>query len=62
MGAGDIDEAWVRQASALAGIELTAAQIPGVIENLKRTAQAAAFLDAFPLDPMADETGPVWRP
>jgi hypothetical protein len=58
----DIDEAFVRRATALMGIELTAAQVPGVIENFRRTAQVAAFVNEFPLDPASDETGPVWRP
>ena len=58
----DIDETWVRQVTSLLGIELTAAQVPGVIENFKRTAQVAAVVNAFPLDPETDETGPVWRP
>ncbi len=58
----DIDEVFVRRAAALAGIELTAAQVPGVIENLRRTAQVAAFVNEFALDTATDEPGPVWRP
>ena len=58
----DIDEAYVRRATALMGIELTAAQVPGVIENFRRTAQLAALVNEFPLDTVVDETGPVWRP
>jgi len=58
----DIDEAYVRRATALLGIELTAAQVPGVIENFRRTAQVAALVCEFPLDQVTDETGPVWRP
>ena len=58
----DIDEAYVRRATALMGIELTAAQVPGVIENFRRTAQVAGFVNAFELDPATDEAGPVWRP
>ncbi|MBS0335243.1 MAG: DUF4089 domain-containing protein [Proteobacteria bacterium] len=57
-----IDEAFVRRAAALQGIELTAEQLPGVIENLRRTAQLAAAVNEFPLDPAAGELGPVWRP
>ena len=62
MNPEDIDEAFVRRATALAGIELTAAQVPGVIANFQRTAQIAAAVNGFALDPMADEPGPVWRP
>ena len=62
MAPEDIDEAYVRRATALLGIELTPAQVPGVIENLRRTAQVAALVNEFALDPMADEAGPVWRP
>ena len=58
----DIDEAFVRQATALLGIELTAAQVPGVIANFQRTAQLAAMVNEFPLDPVADEPAPIWRP
>ena len=58
----DIDEAYVRRATALLGIELTAAQVPGVVDNLRRTAQVAALVDEFALDPVTDESGPVWRP
>ena len=58
----DIDEAFVRRATALAGIELTAAQVPGVIANFQRSAQVAAAVNAFALDPVVDEPGPVWRP
>jgi hypothetical protein len=57
----DIDEAYVRRAAALMGIELTQAQIPGVIANFQRTAQIAASVNDFVLDPVADERGPVWR-
>jgi hypothetical protein len=57
-----IDEAFVRRAAALQGIEITAEQMPGVIANLQRTAQLAAVVDEFPLDPAAGESGPVWRP
>ena len=57
-----IDEDWVLRASRLAGIEITPEQMPGVIANLQRTAQIAAAVNAFALDPALDETGPVWRP
>jgi len=57
-----IDEAFVRRAAALQGIEITAAQLPGVIANLQRTAQLAAIVNEFALDPVTDEPGPVWRP
>ncbi len=58
----EIDENFVRRAAAMQGIALTDAQLPGVIANLRRTAQAAATLTEFPLDSMSDELGPVWRP
>jgi hypothetical protein len=57
-----IDEAWVLQATRLVGLEITPEQMPGVIANLRRTAQVAADVNAFPLDPVLDEPGPVWRP
>jgi hypothetical protein len=57
-----IDEVFVRRAAALQGIEITPEQMPGVIANLQRTAQLAALVNAFPLDPVADESGTVWRP
>jgi hypothetical protein len=59
---GLIDEAYVRRAAALQGIEPTAEQLPGVIANLQRTAQIAASVNEFALDQMIDELGPVWRP
>ena len=62
MGPEDIDEAYVLRATALLGIELTPAQVPGVLDNLRRTAQVAAFVNAFELDVASDESGPVWRP
>ena len=57
-----IDEDFVRRGCALLGIELTPEQVPGVIENLRRTAQIAAAIDGFELDQVTDEAGPVWRP
>jgi hypothetical protein len=57
-----IDEAFVRRAAALQGIVITPEQMPGVVGNLRRTAQIAAAVNAFPLDPVTDEAGPVWRP
>ena len=62
MAPGLIDEAFVRRAAALQGIEITAEQLPGVIANLQRTAQLAGLVTAFPLDTVTDELGPVWRP
>ena len=58
----EFDEDFVRRAARLQGITLTAAQIPGVIANLRRTAQLAATINQFPLDAMTDELGPLWRP
>ncbi len=61
MHSEDIDENFVRRAAALlAGIELTAAQVPGVVDNLRRTVAIAAAVNEFRLDPV-DEPGPVWR-
>lgn len=57
-----IDEAFVQRAAALVGIEVTAAQMPGVLANLRRTAELASLVNAFALDPVRDEPGPVWRP
>jgi hypothetical protein len=62
LGADLIDAEFVRRAAALQGIEITPEQMPGVIANLQRTVQLAALVNAFPLDPVADESGPVWRP
>ncbi len=62
MAPEDIDEAYVKRATALVGIALTPEQVPGVIDNLRRTAQVAAFVNAFELDVVTDESGPVWRP
>ncbi len=62
MEPADIDEAYVRSATALVGITLSADQVPGVIANLQRTAEIASAVNAFPLEPVADELGPVWRP
>lgn len=62
MGAELIDADYVRRAASLQGLEITPEQMPGVIGNLQRTAQIAAAVNAFPLDPVADELGPVWRP
>ena len=61
MHADDIDAAWVRSTARLVGIELTDEQLPGVIANLKRTAQIAGPVMALPLTEQ-DELGPVWRP
>ena len=57
----DIDENWVRHSARLVGIEITDDQLPGVLANLKRTAQIAAAVTAVALDEQ-DELGPVWRP
>lgn len=56
-----IDENFVLQAAAVAGITIPAARLPAVIADLQRTAQIAAWLDETVLDP-ADEIAPVWRP
>lgn len=56
-----IDEAFVQRASSLHGVRITAQQMPGVIDNLRRTARIAATVNEFPLDPVIDEPGPLWR-
>lgn len=61
MHADDIDEALVRATARLVGIELTDDQLPGVVANLKRTAQIAGAVMALPLSEQ-DELGPIWRP
>jgi len=57
-----IDEAYLKQAAALAGIDIPAARLPAVLGNLQRTAEIAASLDEVVLDPAVDELAPVWRP
>jgi hypothetical protein len=56
-----IDEAYVLQAARLAGIEVSAEQLPGVVEHLRRAAAMARLLDDFPL-PADEEIAPTWRP
>jgi hypothetical protein len=56
-----IDEAFVRSASRAVGIELTAQQLPGVVDQLRRTAEVAALVNCVVLN-MQDEVGPTWRP
>jgi hypothetical protein len=56
-----IDPAYVLQASRLAGLEIAAEQLPGVVEHLRRTAELAQLLDDFAL-PIDEELGPTWRP
>ena len=57
-----IDEEFVRRGCALAGIELTSEQVPGVVASLQLSARIAAAVNEFPLDQVTDESGPVWRP
>lgn len=56
-----IDEAFVLRAARLAGIELAAEQVQGVVENLRRTAEAAHLVNEFVLG-MEEEPGPIWHP
>ena len=56
-----IDEVFVLQASRLAGIKLTAEQLPSVVENLRRTADVAALVNSAVLSPQ-DELATTWRP
>lgn len=56
-----IDEVFVLHAARLAGIELTAEQLPGVVEYLRRTAEAAELVNRAVLSTQ-DELGPTWRP
>jgi Asp-tRNA(Asn)/Glu-tRNA(Gln) amidotransferase C subunit len=58
----NIDEEWVTRSAAIAGLQLTPAQLPGVVAYLGRTAQFAKLLNEFPLDPELDEPGPTWKP
>lgn len=57
-----IDEEWVKKSAALAGLELTPSQLPGVVAYLGRTSHLAQLLNDFPLDPELDEPGPTWKP
>ena len=56
-----IDEAYVLQAARLAGLELGAEQLPGVVEHLRRAAAMARLLEEFAL-PDDEEIAPTWRP
>jgi len=56
-----IDEAYVLQAASLAGLELSAEQLPGVVEHLRRAAAMARSLDDLAL-PADEEIAPTWRP
>lgn len=56
-----IDEAYVLRAARLAGLELASEQLPGVVEHLRRTAEAAQLVNDFLLG-MNEEPGPIWRP
>ena len=62
MNADDIDASWIRAAARLQGFELEDDQLPGVMENFKRTVQIANPVIAVALDEQDDELGPVWRP
>jgi hypothetical protein len=56
-----IDDAFVLHASRVVDIHLTAEQLRGVIEQLRRTAELAALVNAVQLEP-DDELGPTWQP
>ena len=56
-----IDEVFVLHASRLAGIDVPAEQVPGVVEQLRLTAEAAALVNGVALS-VQDELGPTWRP
>ena len=56
-----IDEAYVLQAARRAGLELSAEQLPGVVEHFQRAAAMARLLDDFAL-PADEEIAPTWRP
>jgi hypothetical protein len=57
----EAEQAFLLQAARLAGLELTAEQLPGVLEHWRRNAQIARLVNEFPLA-VEDETGPTWRP
>jgi hypothetical protein len=57
----EIDDAFVLRASQLVGLELGPEQLPGVAEQLRRTAAYAQLLDEFTL-PVDEEIAPTWRP
>jgi hypothetical protein len=56
-----IDETCVLQTARLAGIKLSAEQLPGVVEHLRRAAAMARLLHDFAL-PADEEIAPTWRP
>ena len=60
MSGPKIDEAFVREAAKLVGIEVDAESMPGVIANLERIAGFASMLEEVPLG-AEDEMAPVWR-
>ena len=57
----EIDAAWVRSTARVVGLELTSAQLPGVLANFRRTADLAESVMRIELD-VADELAPAWRP
>jgi hypothetical protein len=57
-----IDEAFIREAARVAGVEIPPARLPEVLANLQRTEQVAEALFKVELDPQTDEMAPVWRP
>jgi hypothetical protein len=52
-------ETYARQAAALIGLPLDARHLPGVVQNLRVAARAAAVVQSVPLTP-TDEPAPVF--
>jgi hypothetical protein len=52
-------EPYARQAAALIGLPIDARHLPGVVQNLRVAARAAAVLQSVPLTP-TDEPAPVF--
>jgi len=56
-----IDEAWVAQTAALAGLEIPRERLAGVVATLQRIEQLARHVNETPLS-AADDPAPVWKP
>lgn len=60
-GEHEAEQAFLLQAARLAGLELSAEQLPGVLEHWRRNAQISRPVNEFSLG-MEDEPAPTWRP
>jgi Asp-tRNA(Asn)/Glu-tRNA(Gln) amidotransferase C subunit len=56
-----IDEAWVTQTAALAGLDIPRERLADVIATLQRIEQLARHVNETPLS-AADDPAPVWKP